>query len=124
MMYSPVSQRVRVDEAGKVRHSSVLKVGPISIMTFFLQPTQKHLQRIHGHRQSSAPGRHVTFGRDKSAPIAFNVRKRSVETTGEVPWQYQRSTLKEKLEFPLATRYTYRLDAATGRLHRGIRPLA
>ena len=76
VLYNPVCQKTRTDPQGR-----------------------EHIVRPHGLKQSSAPGRHVTMGRDKNAPANFVIRHQALVATGEVPWQFQRGT---ELEFPEA----------------------
>jgi hypothetical protein len=118
VLYNPVCEKTRTDPQGR-----------------------EHIVRPHGLKQSSAPGRHVTMGRDKNAPANFVIRHQALVATGEVPWQFQRGT---ELEYPeararldcdqslsssraspvQATRYKYRRDSVTGKLVRWVKPAA
>jgi hypothetical protein len=87
VLYNPVCEKTRTDPQGR-----------------------EHIVRPHGLKQSSAPGRHVTMGRDKNAPANFVIRHQALVATGEVPWQFQRGT---ELEFP---------EARSSVLCTGLRP--
>jgi len=102
-MYSPASEKRRVDDKGV-----------------------EHVDRVYGLKQASfsSPSltRHTTWNRDENAPINFIIAMQSVLATGSVPARFLHATTKESLLHPPATRYTYRCQPGRSAMKRSLKP--